>query len=138
MTNDFEPGIYESGAHGWTLRKVPSGRIPPDITWLMGRHLAAVEKMDWSWFFRLDDGSLIDTGSTWRIVTPRGVVVASEDHDQGKVTVSGTFLDARSRTSTSLIPDGPVASALSVTWISAIPGSGRSCVYEAQQTDRTG
>ncbi len=82
MTNDFEPGIYESGTHGLTLRKVPSGGIPPDITWLMGRHLAAIEKIDWPWDFRLDDGSVIATESTWRIVTPRGVVVTSEDHDQ--------------------------------------------------------
>ena len=53
-----------------------------DITWLIGRRLAGIEKMDYSWFFRLDDGSVIATESAWRIVTPRGVVVASEDHGQ--------------------------------------------------------
>ena len=56
--------------------------MKPDITWLTGRHLAGIEKMDYSWFFRLDDGSVIATESTWRIVTSRGVVVTSEDHDQ--------------------------------------------------------
>jgi hypothetical protein len=61
---------------------VPSGKTDFDIAWLLGRHLAAIEKMNWSWSFRLDDGSIIATESTWRIVTPQGVVVTSEDHDQ--------------------------------------------------------
>jgi len=56
--------------------------MEPDITWLIGRHMAGIEKMDYSWFFRLDDGSVIATESTWRIVGPGGVVVASGDHDQ--------------------------------------------------------
>jgi hypothetical protein len=77
MADEIEPGIY-----GLTPRRVPSGKKQPDITWLMGRHLAAIEKMDWSWFFRLDDGSVIATESTWRVVTPQGVVITSEDHDQ--------------------------------------------------------
>jgi len=77
MADMREPGIY-----GLTPRRVPSGNAEPDITWLMGRRLAAIEKMDWSWFFRLDDGSVIAPESTWRVVTPQGVVVTSEDHDQ--------------------------------------------------------
>ena len=108
MADLREPGIY-----GLTPRRVPSGNAQPDITWLMGRHLAAVEKMDWSWFFRMDDGSVIATESTWRIVTPQGVVVTSEDHDQqfglpapvdaadvarkelGRVAVTACHLDSR-------------------------------------------
>lgn len=77
MAGDKGPGIY-----GLTPRRVPSGTMEPDITWLMGRRLAAIEKMDYSWFFRLDDGSVIATESTWRIVTRQGVVTTSEDHDQ--------------------------------------------------------
>jgi hypothetical protein len=75
MANYSRPGIY-----GVTPFRVPSGNMEPDITWLIGRRLAEVGKVDYTWFFRLDDGSTIVTESTWRMVTPRGVAVTSEDH----------------------------------------------------------
>jgi hypothetical protein len=56
--------------------------MKPDMTWLLGRRAADVQKRDWSWFFTLDDGSVIATESTWRLVGPAGVIVPSEDHDQ--------------------------------------------------------
>lgn len=51
----------------------------PDLTWLVGQQLKAVEKKDYSWFFTFDDGS-ITTESFWRLITEDGVVVTSEDH----------------------------------------------------------
>jgi hypothetical protein len=52
----------------------------PDMTWLIGRKIQDVEKVDYSWFFVLDDGSSIGTESPWRLVTVKGIVVTSEDH----------------------------------------------------------
>jgi hypothetical protein len=52
----------------------------PDMTWLIGRTIKNVEKVDYSWFFVLDDGSSIGTESPWRLVTVNGIVVTSEDH----------------------------------------------------------
>ncbi len=56
--------------------------MEPDIAWLTGRRLTAIEKLDWSWFFRLDDAGVIATETAWRMITPQGVVVTSEDHEQ--------------------------------------------------------
>jgi hypothetical protein len=53
-----------------------------DISWLIGRQLIEIRKMDYSWSFRLDDGSVISTESTWRIITVSGIVITSEDHEQ--------------------------------------------------------
>jgi hypothetical protein len=50
-----------------------------DMTWLVGRIIEKCEKIDYSWFFILDDGSSIGTESPWRLVTANGIVVASED-----------------------------------------------------------
>lgn len=55
------------------------GQMKPDMTWLIGRTIKAVQKKDYSWFFYLDDGSGIGTESPWRLVTARGIVVTSED-----------------------------------------------------------
>lgn len=84
-----------------------------DISWLVGRRIAEIEKMDYTWFFRLDDGSVIATESTWRVVTPKGVAVTSDDHEQkfglpspldaaavakdeiGKGAVTGAVVDSR-------------------------------------------
>lgn len=52
-----------------------------DLSWLVGRRIAAVEKKDFTWFFRFDDASSIATQSFWRLVTDR-VLVTSEDHGQ--------------------------------------------------------
>jgi hypothetical protein len=50
-----------------------------DMTWLLGRTISKVEKLDYSWFFVLDDGGSIGTESPWRLVTADGIVVTSED-----------------------------------------------------------
>ena len=52
---------------------------PPDMTWLVGRTLKSVEKIDYSWLFVLDDGSSVGTESPWRLVTAQGIVITSED-----------------------------------------------------------
>ena len=52
----------------------------PDLTWLVGLQLKAVEKKDYSWFFTFDDGGSIATESFWRLITIEGVAVTSEDH----------------------------------------------------------
>lgn len=39
-----------------------------------------MEKADLSWFLTFDDGSSIGTEGAWRLVTPAGVAVTSEDH----------------------------------------------------------
>jgi len=49
------------------------------MTWLVGRTLRSVEKIDYSWCFVLDDGSSIATESPWRLVAAKGIVVTSED-----------------------------------------------------------
>ncbi len=54
--------------------------MKPDMTWLVGRRVNEVEKKDYSWFFRLDDGSSIATESPWRLITADGIAVTSEDH----------------------------------------------------------
>jgi len=51
----------------------------PDMTWLIGRRIKEVEKVDYSWYFVLDDGSSIGTESPWRLASDRGIVVASGD-----------------------------------------------------------
>ncbi len=50
-----------------------------DMNWLVGRTIKKVEKIDYSWFFVLDDGSSIGTESPWRLSTADGIVVTSED-----------------------------------------------------------
>lgn len=55
-------------------------QVPPDMTWLIGRTINKVEKLDYSWFFVLNDGGSIATESPWRLVTSQGIVVTSEDH----------------------------------------------------------
>lgn len=59
-----------------------------DITWLIGRSVAAVEFADPAfWRFRFDDGSEICPGCPWRLVRIGAIVVSSEDrgHFFGRV-----------------------------------------------------
>ena len=49
------------------------------MTWLIGLHVKDVEKIDYSWFFRLSDGSVVATESPWRLITAHGLAVTSED-----------------------------------------------------------
>lgn len=49
-----------------------------DLSWLMGRRMVGIEKKDWTWFFRMDEGGTIYTEGIWRFVTER-VLVTSED-----------------------------------------------------------
>ena len=51
----------------------------PHMTWLIGRTIKQVEKIDGSWCFVLDDASSIGTESPWRLVASGGIVVTSED-----------------------------------------------------------
>lgn len=53
-----------------------------DITWLIGRQFVQIEKLDWTWLLRLDDGTTVATESTWRLATSQGVTVTSEDDGQ--------------------------------------------------------
>ena len=53
----------------------------PNLKWMIGLSIVAVEKKDYTWFFRLNDGAVIAaTDSPWRLVTPKGVAITSEDH----------------------------------------------------------
>jgi hypothetical protein len=54
-------------------------KVRLDLAWLIGRSIKEVGKQDYTWFFIFDDGSSIGTESLWRLVTARGIVVASED-----------------------------------------------------------
>ena len=53
-----------------------------DITWQTGRQFVQIERMDWTWFLRLDDGTTVATESSWRLATSQGVTVTSEDDCQ--------------------------------------------------------
>ncbi|HUL21010.1 MAG TPA: DUF6188 family protein [Thermodesulfobacteriota bacterium] len=50
------------------------------MKWMIGRSIAEVEKMDYTWFFRFDDGTVIATENCWRLVVATGIAVTSEDH----------------------------------------------------------
>ncbi len=56
--------------------------MPAELAWLVGRRLVQVAKIDYSWRFTLTDGGIIMTESGWRLVTQKGIEVASEDHGQ--------------------------------------------------------
>jgi hypothetical protein len=56
--------------------------MPADLTWLVGKRLREVAKKDYSWFFWFAAGGTIVTESDWRLVTNKGIEVASEDHGQ--------------------------------------------------------
>lgn len=56
--------------------------MTPDLKWMIGRSVVEVEKKDYTWFFWLDDGIVISTEDCWRLVTPTGITVTSEDHGQ--------------------------------------------------------
>ncbi len=55
--------------------------MKPELSWLIGLQIAAVEKKDFTWFFRFGDSSIIATEAFWRFVTDR-VIVTSEDDGQ--------------------------------------------------------
>ena len=56
--------------------------MPADLTWLVGKRLVEAAKKDYSWFFTFAEGGSIVTESGWRLVTKKGIDVASEDHGQ--------------------------------------------------------
>src|SRR3954451_8569550 len=51
--------------------------IFPNVT---GARLQSVEKKDYTWFFRFTDSVGVTTQSSWRLISPDGIVVTSEDH----------------------------------------------------------
>lgn len=54
----------------------------PYLKWMVGRSIQEIEKKDFTWFFRFDDGTVIATEDCWRLVSAGGIVVTSEDHEQ--------------------------------------------------------
>ena len=54
--------------------------MPTDLTWLVGKRLVETAKVDYSWHFAFSDGGSIVTESAWRMITGKGIEVASEDH----------------------------------------------------------
>jgi hypothetical protein len=54
----------------------------PDLKWVIGRSVTEVEKKDYTWFFRFDDGTVISTDDCWRLGSTAGIVVTSADHGQ--------------------------------------------------------
>jgi hypothetical protein len=52
-----------------------------DLSWMIGRRITTVVKLDFTWRFTLDDESTVDTETFWRLVGKR-VVVTSEDDGQ--------------------------------------------------------
>jgi hypothetical protein len=59
-----------------------SSNMRDDFESFVGVALRRVEKKDYSWFFTFGDRLAIGTESSWRLVTPDGVAVTSEDHEQ--------------------------------------------------------
>jgi len=54
----------------------------PDLKWMIGQSIKEIEKKDYTWFFRLDDGTVIGTEDSWRLVGAERIVMTSEDHGQ--------------------------------------------------------
>lgn len=54
--------------------------MPDNLTSFAGASLRSVEQTDYSWFFSFGDGLAIGTESPWRLVTPDGIAVSSDDH----------------------------------------------------------
>ena len=52
----------------------------PDMKWMIGRSITEVEKTDYTWFFRFDDGTVIGTEDCWRLIANGRIVITSEDH----------------------------------------------------------
>jgi hypothetical protein len=46
---------------------------------LVGASVIAVEKRDFSWFFRFDETHFVMTEGNWRLVGPDGIIVTAED-----------------------------------------------------------
>lgn len=53
-----------------------------DLEWLRGASLRDVAKQEFTWRFLFEGGGSITTEQVWRLVTPAGIAVASEDHGQ--------------------------------------------------------
>ena len=53
-----------------------------DTTPLRGQFIVSLEKKDFTWFFSFSGSDVIATVSPWRLITPSGIIVTSEDHDQ--------------------------------------------------------
>jgi len=54
--------------------------MKPDLKWMIGLTLTAVEKVDYTWAFKFNDKTGITTESPWRLSGPKGIVATSEDH----------------------------------------------------------
>ncbi len=52
----------------------------PDMKWMIGRSVTEVEKKDYTWFFRFDDGTVIGTEDSWRLIANGRIAITSEDH----------------------------------------------------------
>jgi hypothetical protein len=52
----------------------------PDLRWMIGRSITEVEKKDYTWFFRFDDGTVIGTEDSWRLIVNAKIAITSEDH----------------------------------------------------------
>jgi hypothetical protein len=52
----------------------------PDMKWMIGRSITEVQKKDYTWFFRFDDGTVIGTEDCWRLIANGRIVITSEDH----------------------------------------------------------
>jgi hypothetical protein len=47
---------------------------------MIGRSITEVEKKDYTWFFRFDDGTVIATEDSWRLIANGRIAITSEDH----------------------------------------------------------
>jgi hypothetical protein len=56
--------------------------MPADLTWLIGKRLLEVAKMDFTWSFVFSDGGSIATESDWRLLASRGIEATSSDDGQ--------------------------------------------------------
>jgi hypothetical protein len=64
----------------------------PEMDWLVGRSIKAIEKHESSWLFILDDGSTISTEEHWRLLFIKGLLVGSACH--GSVRYHPDLADA--------------------------------------------
>ena len=56
--------------------------MPSELSWLVGKVLAAITQREHLWCFTFSDDGSVVTECVWRLITKDGICVTSEDHGQ--------------------------------------------------------